>query len=89
MFDHLDQEAWAWSATDRQLAQLMAGYWTNFIKSGDPNGAELPRWPTFGGNGDAMHLDNSVFVEGVPGTGKFQVFDAVYDEVRGKPFGKR
>jgi para-nitrobenzyl esterase len=88
MFDHLDQESWAWSAADRQLAQLMARYWTNFVKSGDPNGEELPRWPTFD-TGNALHLDDSVFVDSLPGTSKLQVFDAVYDEVRGKPFGKQ
>jgi para-nitrobenzyl esterase len=84
MFDHLYQEPWAWTAQDRELAQLMAGYWTNFVKRGDPNGEDVPRWPTFGGNGDAMHLDSSVFVEGVPGTSTLQVFDAVYEAVRGK-----
>ena len=88
MFDHLDQESWAWSAADRQLAQLMARYWTNFVKSGDPNGDELPRWPTFD-SGNALHLNNSVFVDSLPGTSKLQVFDAVYDEVRGRPFGKQ
>jgi len=87
MFDHLDQEAWAWSATDRQLAQLMASYWTNFVKSGDPNGEGLPRWPTFD-TGNALHFTDSVFVDSLPGTSKLQVFDAVYDEVRGKSFGK-
>ncbi len=88
MFDHLDQEAWAWSAQDRQLAQLMARYWTNFVKRGDPNGEELPRWPTFD-TGNAMHLNNSVFVDSLPGTDKLQVFDAVYDSVRGKSSGER
>ncbi len=87
MFDHLDQEPWAWSATDRQLAQLMASYWTNFVKSGDPNGAGLARWPTFD-TGNALHFSNSVFVDSLPGTSKLQVFDAVYGEVRGKSFGK-
>jgi para-nitrobenzyl esterase len=88
MFEHLDQEDWAWSATDRQLARQMAGYWTNFVKSGDPNGAELPRWPTFDTNGSAMHLDSSAYVDSLPGTSRLQVFDAVYDAVRGKPFGE-
>ena len=88
MFDHLDQEAWAWSAEDRRLAELMARYWTNFVKTGDPNGAGLPRWPTFD-TGNALHLDDAVFVGGLPGTSTLQVFDAVYDSVRGKPFGKR
>jgi para-nitrobenzyl esterase len=87
MFDHLDQDSWAWSPADRQLAQLMTGYWTNFVKRGDPNGEGLPRWPTFGA-GDAMHLASPVFVGGLPGTDKLRVFDAVYDAVRGKPFGK-
>lgn len=32
-------------AGDRQLAIVMQGYWTNFAKHGDPNGAGLSRWP--------------------------------------------
>jgi para-nitrobenzyl esterase len=85
MFDHLDQEPWAWAAADRQLAHLMAGYWTNFVKRGDPNGEGLPRWPTFGSDGHALHLNDTVFVGALPGTDKLQVFDAVYDAIRGNP----
>jgi para-nitrobenzyl esterase len=88
MFDHLDQDAWAWSAADRQLAGLMSGYWTNFVKGGDPNGDGLPRWPAFNGSGQVMRLGDSVVAD-VPDTERLQVFDAVYNAVRGKAFGKR
>jgi para-nitrobenzyl esterase len=82
MFDHLDQEAWPWSPADRRLARLMADYWTNFIKTGDPNGAELPRWPLFGADGNTLHLEGSVFAGGLPGTDQLRVFDAVYKAMR-------
>ncbi|GAB7551220.1 hypothetical protein NRB_07170 [Novosphingobium sp. 11B] len=36
-----------WSNADRQLADLMGAYWTNFAKYGDPNGKNLPIWPKF------------------------------------------
>jgi para-nitrobenzyl esterase len=29
---------------DRSIAALMEGYWTNFAKTGNPNGAGLPQW---------------------------------------------
>ncbi|MFQ5422336.1 MAG: carboxylesterase family protein, partial [Anaerolineae bacterium] len=32
---------------DRALTQVMGDYWTNFAKSGDPNGDSHPQWPRF------------------------------------------
>ncbi len=30
--------------TDRAISERMLDYWANFVKTGDPNGAELPAW---------------------------------------------
>ncbi|QOZ71254.1 carboxylesterase/lipase family protein [Bradyrhizobium arachidis] len=32
------------SRRDREIASRMRSYWINFVKSGDPNGPDLPRW---------------------------------------------
>jgi para-nitrobenzyl esterase len=49
VFDQLDQDARAWSPADRRLAREIVGYWTNFAKTGDPNGRGLAAWPAFDG----------------------------------------
>lgn len=37
------------SADQRRLSQIMIGYWTNFAKTGNPNGKGLPYWRPFSG----------------------------------------
>lgn len=32
---------------DKPLSETMMGYWTNFARTGDPNGANLPDWPLY------------------------------------------
>lgn len=34
-----------WSEADRDIAERVSSYWANYIASGNPNGAGLPRWP--------------------------------------------
>jgi para-nitrobenzyl esterase len=84
MFDHLNQYPWAWSKADRALANTMAGYWTNFVKTGNPNGAGLPHWPVFTTASQQMQLLDEPMRSGdVPDLKSLQVFDAVYGAVRG------
>jgi para-nitrobenzyl esterase len=87
-FDHLDQEPWAWTAADRRLADSMSAYWVNFATSGNPNGAGLPAWPEFTtAQNRSLTFDDAIVAGEVPNLDTLRVFDAVYAQVRGAPFG--
>jgi para-nitrobenzyl esterase len=45
---------------DRRLSEQMMTYWTNFAKSGDPNGPGLPLWPRYSTDHSLIHLDSAI-----------------------------
>jgi para-nitrobenzyl esterase len=88
--DHLDQERWPWTTQDRALADAMAGYWTNFVKTGNPNDGRLPDWPAFRDDtGPLLRLERSITTGAVDRLEALRVFDAVYGQLRGVPFPAR
>ena len=50
VFGAFRKPAWNWlpfEQSDFALGQGIQSYWTNFAKTGNPNGANLPNWPNF------------------------------------------
>lgn len=61
VFSTLDTRHGAqWRAEDRRLSEQMVSYWTNFARSGDPNGQGLPHWPLYDKQAQLIHLDSTV-----------------------------
>ena len=83
VFDHLSQEPWAWTDADRALANVIATYWTNFAKSGDPNGRGVPAWPNFStGTEQVLHFDNAAAPAGVANLDQLLRLDLRYATMR-------
>jgi len=48
-------------AEDRQLSEAMMTYWTNFAKTGDPNGSGVPNWPKYDATDNSLiHLNSPI-----------------------------
>jgi len=90
VFDHLDQETWAWTPDDRKLAGAMAAYWVSFATKGDPNGPGRPAWPRLdvAKDGPVLRLDDPIAAGPPPELATLKIFDSVYGSLRGAPFGK-
>lgn len=76
-FDNLDTRDVNWDDTDVAVAAAMSGFWTNFAKTGNPNGPGLPEWPGFQTESDlALEIGPEIFVIANLRKEKLDIIDA-------------
>lgn len=63
-----------------KVSEIVQGYFSNFIKTGDPNGPGLPKWPPAnrGGTVQVMRLDVDTHVQPEAVRERYLFLDQVY-----------
>ena len=73
----------AYTAADLELSSQMTAFWTNFAKTGDPNGEGLPLWPEYSAADDiVMELKENPSPAPVPQTEQLAALGHYFDAVQ-------
>lgn len=63
VFGTLDvRQGATWQPADRKLSDEVITYWTNFARTGNPNGSGMPNWPRYDNEKLVIHLDDPITV---------------------------
>jgi para-nitrobenzyl esterase len=54
-----------WNDDQKEMGQKIAAYWTNFAKTGNPNGEGLPDWPEFNAKTNPVMYIGQTFEAGM------------------------
>jgi para-nitrobenzyl esterase len=72
-------KVYSWTDDDYKVSRIMEEYFANFIKTGDPNGPKLPKWPA--ANSDksvpVMHMDVETRVEAEKHRERYEFLDSL------------
>jgi para-nitrobenzyl esterase len=71
-------KVYAWTPEDYQVSRTMQSYFLNFVKTGDPNGAGLPKWPAFHADGGQfLRIDVATKAESEVHRPRYVVLDGI------------
>ncbi len=78
-YDNLKFVERPFTDVDHQLATRMSNYWSNFIKTGNPNGNDLTKWNKFNANGNwVMILDENTGNQHLPNKKQLETLLQLY-----------
>jgi para-nitrobenzyl esterase len=81
VFGALDSlKGYHWQPEDYKLSDLMQTYWSNFAKTGDPNGPGVPKWQKNDSQDDfaVMHLDVDAHSAPAAHRDRYEFLDSYY-----------
>jgi para-nitrobenzyl esterase len=82
VFNNLRMMDYPWTVLDRKVAETLATYWTNFAKSGNPNGPGLANWPAYNPKDELrLNMGDTVGPERINSAG-VDFIAAVQEEIR-------
>jgi para-nitrobenzyl esterase len=69
-----------WEKMDYSLSKTMLTYWVNFVKTGNPNGPDVPKWPRYeeSANNPLMHFDSHAEVGPDERTSRLRLLDSAF-----------
>jgi para-nitrobenzyl esterase len=70
-------KVYAWTPDDYAVSKVMQEYFANFIKTGNPNGKALPKWPKFS-EGGRLIIDVKTRAEADKGRPRYEFLDQFF-----------
>jgi para-nitrobenzyl esterase len=77
-YHNIKEDSKQFTDEDRALSDMMSQYFLNFIKTGDPNGGDLPEWTAYSGKDEVFEFGEQTGPVETPMTGLYEIFDRFY-----------
>jgi para-nitrobenzyl esterase len=85
IFSNLDKLPRPFTEVDKSVAAITSGYLVNFVRTGGPNGQDLPKWESFRADHPAtLEISDSTSMRPLMDSAKLEFWKTYFDSPQGK-----